>query len=293
MKPKRIRNLVVISDTHCGCRVGLHGPNKTRLDDGGFYESSGFQKKVYAWWREFWDEFVPRATRDEPWALLMNGDALDGQVMRAKTPISTNLNDQRHIAMDLLAPEIAKAKRYFHIRGTEAHVGKSAENEEALAESLGAEQDEDGKYARWKVELDLCGYRISAMHHVGTTGSMSYEATAVNKELTEEYADSARWCKKKPDVLVRSHRHRAIQLKLPAGWEGAPVKGRNSKSAICVVTPAWQGKTPFVWKIPGGRVSDPQFGGIVIRVDDRDEELFVRDWVKTIDPPKPVKLVEV
>jgi len=31
------------------------------------------------------------------------------------------------------------------------------------------------------------------------------------------------------------------------------------------VTPAWQGKTPFVWKIPGGRLSQPQFGGVIIR----------------------------
>jgi hypothetical protein len=49
------------------------------------------------------------------------------------------------------------------------------------------------------------------------------------------------------------------------------------------VTPCWQGKTPFVWKIPGGRLSTPQFGGIVIRWAD---ELFVRPKVWTVDRSK-------
>jgi hypothetical protein len=47
------------------------------------------------------------------------------------------------------------------------------------------------------------------------------------------------------------------------------------------VTPAWQGKTPYVWKIPGARISEPQLGGIVIRQG--DEEFYYRRKVWSFD----------
>jgi hypothetical protein len=47
------------------------------------------------------------------------------------------------------------------------------------------------------------------------------------------------------------------------------------------VTPAWQGKTPFVWKVPGARLSEPQFGGVMIRRG--DEEFYFRRQVWTLD----------
>ncbi|GAF68288.1 unnamed protein product, partial [marine sediment metagenome] len=71
-------NLIVVSDLHCGCRLGLCHPKGVYLDDGGTYLPSKIQKKVWKWWREFWDEWVPTITRGEPWDLVVNGDALDG-----------------------------------------------------------------------------------------------------------------------------------------------------------------------------------------------------------------------
>lgn len=41
-----IDSLVVISDTHSGCKVGLHPPEPTRLFDGGEYVPSRFQRQV-------------------------------------------------------------------------------------------------------------------------------------------------------------------------------------------------------------------------------------------------------
>jgi hypothetical protein len=54
--------------------------------------------------------------------------------------------------------------------------------------------------------------------------------------------------------------------------------------AMAVVTPAWQMKTPFTWKIPGARQSQPQFGGIVIRQG--DEELHIRKKVWRLERPE-------
>ena len=82
-------------------------------------------------------------------------------------------------------------------------------------------------------------------------------------------------------ILVRGHRHRYAEIAVP--------KKRNGKGRV-VVVPAWQGKTPFVWKIPGARQSTPMFGGIVIRWAEESETLFVREKVWTVEPSETVRI---
>ena len=89
-------------------------------------------------------------------------------------------------------------------------------------------------------------------------------------ELMEMYVEAAKWRDEVPDVVVRSHRHRHIKVEVPT----ANVYG------IVFTTPGWQGKTPFVWKIPGGRVNRPQFGGALIRCG--DEEMYTRHYTRTL-----------
>jgi hypothetical protein len=271
-----INNLVVISDTHFGCRVALCPPEGVELDDGGQYKPSALQLKLWAFWRHFWDEFVPEATRGEPFAVLHNGDAIDGVHHGSTTQISNNLEDQGNLAVSVLKPVVAACDgRYYHIRGTEAHVGKSAVEEERVAKRLGAIPNELGQHARYDLWKMVGPKLIHALHHVGTTGSAAYEATAVHKELTESFVEAARWGQRPPDCIVRSHRHRHIEITCATGQADG-----NIGRALAVVTPAWQGKTPFAWKIPGARLATPQFGGIVLRY--AHGELFCRSFVQTV-----------
>ena len=276
------KNLVVVSDLHSGCRVALCHPDGADLDDGGTYMPSKVQLKLWAYWRQFWDEFVPLVTKGEPWDMLVNGDAIDGVHHNSTTQISNNLEDQGDLAHKILKPEVERCKAgggaYYHVRGTEAHVGKSGVEEERLAKRLGAKPNAEGQHARydlWKtVGPKLCHF----LHHVGTTGSAAYEATAVHKELTESFVEAARWGERPPDLIGRAHRHRCIEIQIPTGKAG---RFGEVSHAIAVVTPAWQGKTPFAWKIPGARLSTPQFGGIVVRY--HEGELFVRKYVQTVE----------
>jgi hypothetical protein len=276
-EPTGIRNLVVISDTHCGCRVGLCPPEPQPLDGGGSYQASKFQLKVWSYWRQFWDEWVPEVTRGEPFDLVHNGDAIDGVHHRSTTQISQDIEDQVQLAARCLQPLVdgvkARGGTYYHIRGTEAHVGQSGVYEERLAKQLGAKPNEEGQYARfdlWKRVGTKTGPLVHLLHHIGTTSSAAHEASAVNAEISAEYNESGRWGQEPPDYVVRSHRHRSIGVEI-----------NTSKGyAAAIVTPAWQGKTPFVWKIPGGRITQPQFGGIVIRQG--DEEHYYRRFVKSI-----------
>jgi hypothetical protein len=277
-------NIVCISDIHAGCKLALCPPEGVELDDGGMYMPSKFQLKMWALWEEFWLDWVPDATRGEPYCVVFNGDAVEGVHHGATTPLTNNLMTQSRLAHRILSPVVELCEgRFYMIRGTETHVGPSASIEEGLAKSLGAIPNEEGQYARydlWKTvgPGKLCHF----LHHISSTGSQAYEATAVHKELVEEFAEAGRWRNDPPDVVIRSHRHRYMRSSVPIGHRDKN-GNQSTGEAYSVVTPCWQGKTPFVWKIPGGRLSTPQFGGIVIRWAD---ELFVRPKVWTVDRSK-------
>lgn len=256
----KINNIIVISDTHFGCKLALCPP-KVYLDEGGTYEPSPLQKKLWGMWREFHDKWVPEATRGEPYILVHNGDCIDGVHHNSTTQISHNFNDQVNLAVQVLSPLVERpnCKAYYHIRGTEAHVGKSGVYEEMVAKQLGAIPDDIGNHARWEMWLDLNRHLIHFTHHIGTTGSSAYESTAVHKELVEQYNEAGRWGEQPPDMTVRSHRHRQYEVKFAT----------ERHYGISLVTPAWQLKTPFVHKLPGGRASTPQIGGYLIRTGDK------------------------
>lgn len=275
MSTRPVTNLIVVSDTHCGCRLGLCPPDPIPLDSGGTYRASGFQQQMWNLWLQFWEEWVPDVTRGEPFDVVHNGDAIDGCHHHSTTQISHNLEDQSRIAEQVLAPRVKQCRdsggTYYHIRGTEAHVGQSGENEERLARALGAKANEQGQHARFDLWKRVGTCLVHLLHHIGTTSSAAHEASAVNAELTAEYVEAARWHREPPDFIVRSHRHRSIAVDLNSA------KGY----AAAIVTPAWQGKTPYVWKIPGARISEPQFGGILIRQG--DEEFYYRRKVWSLD----------
>lgn len=276
-KPRTITNLVVVSDIHAGCQLGLCPPTVT-LDEGGEYHQSPLQRKLWSMWEEFWGEHVPAFTHGEPFAVCFNGDAIDGVHHNSTTQITHNLKDQCGIAVEILKPVVEACEgRYYHVRGTEAHVGKSASTEEGLAKALKAVPDAH-QHARNDLWINVGGGLVHLLHHIGSTGSLAYETTAVMKELTESYVEAARWGRRPPDMIVRSHRHRYVELAIPSS------RGK----ARAVVTPAWQGKTPFCWKIPGARLATPMFGGIVIRWVEDSQTLFVREKVWTVEPSSVV-----
>jgi hypothetical protein len=282
-----IRNAVIVSDLHCGCRLALCPPEPIPIDQGGTYQASELQLKLWEWWLDFWDNWVPMATRGEPFAVIINGDTTDGRHHGSVTQVSQNLVDQRRIALAVLRPIIKRCAvvdgipQFYMTRGTEAHVGASGENEETLAEELGAIPNSQGDRARYELWLRLGGDKgclSHIMHHIGTTGRTHYETSALMGEFGESCAEAGRWRLPPPDVVVRSHRHRHSEIKVPTA----------NGDGICTVTPGWQLKTPFVYKIPGGRVSTPQCGGILIRQG--DEEHYTRHKIYNVSRPSEVVL---
>ncbi len=267
-KKSSVNNLVVVSDTHCGCRLGLC-PGPIPLDDGGVYQPSKAQQEVWGLWETFWGEWVPEACHHEPYAVLVNGDALDGVHHNAVSQISHNLADQALIAEKVFKPLRDRCEgRLYWIRGTEAHVGASGMEEERLAKSIGAIPDAEGRHARYELWLQLGEGLIHATHHVGATGTSHYESTAVLKELIEAYTEAGRNRDTPPDIVVRSHRHRLMEIRVPT----------RLGYGIVFVTPGWQLKTPFTYRLLGGRATTPQIGGSLIRQGDCDLYTRHRVW---------------
>jgi hypothetical protein len=228
---------------------------------------------IWEKWIEFWQTWVPKVTCNEPYVVVHNGDVIDGIHHNSTTQISHNIEDQIELAYQVLAPVVEKCQgRYYHVRGTEAHVGKSALYEEQLAKRLGAIPLK-GQYARWELWKEVGKGLVHFMHHIGTTGSNHYESTAVHKELIEAFTEAGRWGRRPPDVVCRSHRHRCIETRVPNGIG----------YATSFVTPGWQLRTPFAYRIAGGRQALPQIGGSLIRQG--DEELYTRHCVWTMQRP--------
>jgi len=269
---KPISNLVVISDLHCGCQLALCPP-RVRKRHGGGYTYSKFQKPIWECWKFFWNKWVPRATKGEPYVILLNGDAMDGRHHNSTNQITQDKSDQANIAYSILAPRVDKAQYFYYVSGTTVHAGEAGEDEEKLAERLGAIPDESGNYSRYEMYIKVKDALVHATHHIGTTGSMAYEATALTKEFTEFCSESARWGRDIPDVVVRSHRHRHIEVRVPT----------KNDYGIIFTSSGWQLKTPFLYRLPGGRTATPMIGGSLIRQG--DEEHFTRH--KTWETNRP------
>jgi len=271
-----INNLVIISDLHAGCQFGLCPPEGIELDGGGNYKPSALQCKVWEIWQEFWNEWVPTVSRGEPFAVVVNGDSIDGTHHKAVTQISHNLSDQAKLAEKILKPIADRAAELYMIRGTEAHVGKSGQEEERLARSLGAKPDQVGRYARDELFIEVGGVLCHIMHHIGTTSSSQHEASAINAEMAREFNESARWGERVPLFVVRSHRHRYARVSFPARTDTD-----KHVESIGFCTPGWQLKTPFTYRIAGARLSPPQLGGAIIRSG--DEDVYSRHFTRVIE----------
>ena len=275
-RPKQIKHIVVVSDLHAGSSVALCPP-AIELDDGGVYQYSSYQSELYGWWAEFWESWVPRATSGEPYAVVINGDIIDGAHHNTSTLVSSNIADQARLAKTLLRPVREKTSRLFIVRGTEAHAGESGREEERIAEELDCVGPRDAVTAsHWELQLLLNEHLIDFSHHIGVTGSSAFESSALCRELTNLFTESGQWNKPPPYMAVRSHRHRYCQVTLPADFG----------ETTCIVTPAWQLHTPFCRRLSNPRV--PQIGGICI--SPHGDELIAQKFYHTPKRLPPISV---
>lgn len=261
-----VKNIIVVSDLHCGCRGGLMTREPFQLQDGGTYSPSATQLAIRDAWDEFWGTWVPEVTKGEPFDLVINGDAVEGVHHHAVSQISHNVEDHVNLAYEVLKDPVTNAESAYLIRGTEAHVGQSGHLEEALARRLGVKGTRTQK-SRWELFYSLGGKLLHFTHHIGGGGAAS-STSPTKRELTAAWFDAAQTAQKPVSYVVRSHRHSYDEHRWAS--ESGYVGG--------VITPAWQAKGGYAYKA-SCRNATTQLGGILIRQGSHDD-LYVRAFVR-------------
>jgi len=191
-----IRDYIIVSDTHSGCGMALCPPQFDLVDKGS-YVASPIQKQIWQYWTTDIKEWIPYITQGRPYGVIHNGDAMDYVHHRSVSQISHNILDHHLIFKIVMDPLLDKAKEFYMLRGTEAHSGPSSKEEELLARYMGAIA-RDNQYARYELDLEIEGFLVNFMHHIGVSNRNNSELTAIAAELHEIRQERLKWKKPVP-----------------------------------------------------------------------------------------------
>lgn len=259
-RPAKRTILAITSDQHCGSTVALC-PDRIALDDGGHYESSKAQKWLWTHWLGFWERVATVRDRERGQLVqVYNGDMTDGDHHGTTQILSGNPTAQAAVVNEAMRVPLAlKPDRLAFIRGTEAHVGKSAAFEERIA--LGLKKDgrpvimdeASGTASHWHLKLDVQGVRVDFAHH-GRLGTRPWtKQNPVNAMALEILTDHAIHGLPAPHLAIRSHQHRYADT-----HAAYPVRA--------IQTAAWQLATAFIHRINPGAIAD--VGGLIVVCQD-------------------------
>lgn len=272
MKPPKL--IVGISDLHCGSTVGLMPPDFV-TEEGNELKQNPLQRWLWDCWQRF-DGWVGEVTNGDPYVLVVNGDATEGNHHGTKQVISPSTKDHVACAEQTLDRLAKRAQEVVLAKGTECHTGS---DEITLGKILGAVRDPDTNSRRQqhafdRITLEIHGTRCAFSHHIGASLRSYLEASQMSIAVNEEHMAAVTNGEPPPTVIVRSHRHRF-------GYYG-------NDHSLCVVTPPWQALTRFGHKVVPSARCHP--GGVIL--DWRESELggLPRLHHKTYAAPHPTAL---
>lgn len=262
----------IVSDLHCNSTLGLCPASGIQLDEGGWYQPSYAQKELWGCWEEYWKAVHGALKAGDRLFVEINGDWVDGDHHNTSQIISRNMTSQARIAMATMQPALdLDPKKFVVIRGTEAHVGSSACNEEALAEKLPAiGNDKTGTWSHWHWQCISEGVMMDFAHH-GSVGRLPHTRSNPAKLLAcKIMAAAAKHGTRRPDVVYRSHMHQEADT-----WAEFPTR--------VIQTRGWQLSTAFVERVAAGSL--PEIGGIIQINEDGNKSIHKFDVSWERDEP--------
>ncbi len=229
---------IFFSDTHCNSTVGLCAPG-CYLDDGQLISLSKGQR----WLWDCWIDLVERAKeikKRNAVVAFANGDL--GEVdrkARSYQLFSGNKQTIKNISCASLEPLMSVVDAAYFIRGTSAHVGKSAYIEELIAADFENAIPFDRKkkiYSHWSILMDCERVGIDIAHHT-TNGMVPWTApNAANRLAAQSLFYSAENGLRIPDLVIRSHVHH---------WGDS----YDAFKTRAIILPAWTLATEYVHQI--------------------------------------------
>jgi hypothetical protein len=159
------------------------------------------------------------------------------------------------MVLDTLAPMLDVVDDVIIVRGTQAHVGKGAWIEEAIAQDLDNTINQAVSPASWYHFRGMFGgVKFDVAHHASMGRLPHTEKNAANKiAATILYRYRVDMDQPAPDVAIRSHNHRR-----------ADSGGNYPTFALC--TRCWSLATEYAYRI-GGENSLADIGGHVFQCE--------------------------
>ena len=258
--------LVLTGDLHVNSTVALCPP-KVELDDGGVYHASDKQLWIYERWVEFWN-LAERLQREHKCKVttVINGELADDNYHSTTQLISKHTGDMAKASLLLLEPVAEFSDELIVTRGSEAHSGRNASLDNALARSLGATRDSQGQHARWLYRGVVEGVRLDVAHHPGTGHARPWTKGADANRLAQMVM--ARYVQREmlpPHLAIRGHNHK-------------PSDSYDNHPTRAIILPSWQLDTSFGHRLGGDFLP---IGGMLLLVEDARivlEHKHIVDW---------------
>jgi len=241
---KRTR-IVVVSDMHVGSIYGLAPPTSVPHD-----KQSPFILWVYEQWQKFCRMF------SNPDYLLLLGDLADGAQVKilGSDALTTNLDDQEAMAVDLLQPLLGGSTKIYGINGSGYHggEGQATNLDRRVTEKLG------GEFKNSVFEFDIGLERIQICHG-GIGVALVNPSTYIQREIRLAKEDAQKRKAKCPTMIVRGHQHRMYSIQDDGGIWG-------------ILNGCWQSTTPFAFK-RSANIS-PNIGATIIDIEDGIAKIY-------------------
>lgn len=239
--------IAATSDHHINATIAVCKPFVT-LEEGNPYHNSVVQNWLWSCQQDF-NERIRRAIVGATFYDIYVGDVAELDAKdRTNELITRNTAIAREIATETTAERRGMADRVFVVRGTGAHVGRSAEHEEALAYDWGAEKCPDTGRHSWKaLRLEVDGVVMEFEHHPARR-----TARAQADYLTLKRA---------------KHGHRVPRLAVYGHYHTFDDSDGHVPICRTMFLPAWCVATEHVFRI--GRGTDiADIGGLIITIED-------------------------
>lgn len=249
--------VVIFADAHINSTVGLC-PAIVELDDGGTYKRSISQRELWVNWLTFTAR-VEELSKQYEIITISNGDLAETDAKRRSLQlINNNPATIKEMVVETINPLLKVTKKFFVIKGTAAHGGKSGSMEEMVGKDISSAKTSTGKYSWWWLPLQVEGVTFDISHH--TTMGMS-DITRPNSAPKLAANTVMRYAKegtKPPNFVIRSHVHR---------WGDS----NDEFPTRALITPCWSLATEYVHQVSSG--ARGEVGGIIIHCDSGKSEV--------------------
>lgn len=256
--------IALCADTHCGSSLGLMQPGGFNLHDGGTYQASYLQRKIWDVWDESWQK-IAKARKGRKLIVVHDGDATEGLHHGTTQLVSSRVDEHEQIHIDAMDHALKTAKfdankgdKLYYVAGTEEHAGKGSEYEETIANDMDAIGPSKNRHTWDVIKKSVNGVTVDISHHGGKVGrNVLTRENGLFQTIKNIYFECIDQKLPVPRYWIRAHYHQFVHA-IYYGRE-ATIEG--------IMLPSLQYKTGFVYKTKGDTYLLPDVGMIWLFID--------------------------